>query len=1004
MVKRKYWMLMVAACLSASLALGQGLDTTAEKDDWEEINFEFDSSILTDGYPSLLRLADLLSANSDYKVELVGHTDFRGSDEYNTGLGLRRSETVKSFLTKYGASDGQITIRTLGEGVPKVGNETDEGRFMNRRVVMEVRDGDGNLVSDGGVGEAIDGIERLVAAQEDCCNQILEKLNKLDEILDLLKGLQDENDQLKQDVAALKDDRPAVMKALDDTRQVAENTPRQVEEVVTRRLEEEASNKKKYASFNAMAGPSSPNGNLSVSGTGRVFVPFAKRHAVQAQGEFMHFLGRDEGQVDLGLVNRWGDFQAGGFTSFKYVKFDEWQRAGGLGQAAVTLDYVFDTGRVGFFGTKAFADGAIVNEALIRRNIMEQTYLQVVDQAGISAAVSAWDVGKGYKSWFEGNAGALFRRGGSNKPGGTLRYIHPLTRGLALTLEGGVNETLVSNNTTGRFVVGLQFGGWLSPDKYADMGDKPVPVDVPRVRYEVLTRELRTGNDSPVADAGFDQTDVQPGVITLDGSGSFDPDEDPITYEWTQIGGPTVGLTGADAAQATFTAEEGQTYQFRLTVRDDQGGVGTDRTMVSADSNEIDILSFTVDPSRADSGETVTLAWEVNNADSVTIEPGLGGVENIGTARVQVFETTTYTLTATKADRVVTQTRTVEVDSMAPSVLTFTATPMTIESGDSTVLAWETLDADQVDITVQSGDGQSLGSVGVSGTATVSPRQTTTYGITASNRFGETTRTVTVTVLSDAPRILNFVATPQEIDPGEFSTLVWEVEGADEVSISPALGGVDSNGSSDVQPMTDTTYTLTARNEHGEVSQSVVVAVREQVRIIEFKSSKTTVQNPGEPAVLSWVTENATRVELVNFGEVAADGSQEVNPVGTTLYTLIAYGENSQVQATVTLNVENENQGPIAIAEGPTAILVPAGTLTGTGTLDGSKSYDPDGDPITFEWRSVGEFQATILTQGAAKPTVRFDSGYGIYEFELMVTDDKGAMSFDSVRVPWVDP
>ena len=37
--------------------------------------------------------------------------------------------------------------------------------------------------------------------------------------------------------------------------------------------------------------------------------------------------------------------------------------------------------------------------------------------------------------------------------------------------------------------------------------------------------------------------------------------------------------------------------------------------------------------------------------------------------------------------------------------------------------------------------------------------------------------------------------------------LVWEVEGADEVMISPALGPVDSNGSSDVQPLTDTTYT-----------------------------------------------------------------------------------------------------------------------------------------------------------------------------------------------------
>ncbi len=45
------------------LAVGvsaQGLDTKASKNDWEEINFEFNSSVLVDGYPSLLRVAELL--------------------------------------------------------------------------------------------------------------------------------------------------------------------------------------------------------------------------------------------------------------------------------------------------------------------------------------------------------------------------------------------------------------------------------------------------------------------------------------------------------------------------------------------------------------------------------------------------------------------------------------------------------------------------------------------------------------------------------------------------------------------------------------------------------------------------------------------------------------------------------------------------------------------------------------------------------------------------------
>jgi len=56
---------MMTACpsspvLFASCLFAQGLQTTATKDDWEEINYEFNSSILSDGYPTLLRLAELL--------------------------------------------------------------------------------------------------------------------------------------------------------------------------------------------------------------------------------------------------------------------------------------------------------------------------------------------------------------------------------------------------------------------------------------------------------------------------------------------------------------------------------------------------------------------------------------------------------------------------------------------------------------------------------------------------------------------------------------------------------------------------------------------------------------------------------------------------------------------------------------------------------------------------------------------------------------------------------
>jgi len=180
----------------------------AKSTDWEEINFEYNSSKLVDGFPSLLRLGELLQKNDGYKVMLEGHADLIGNAAYNQKLGLDRANAVRDFLVKYGARSSQITTSSRGSATPKYPGQkntyqiTDEARWMNRRVAMTVLDDKGQPVGAGGAGDAIRAMPQ--GGMADCCSEVLKRLDKLDEIQRLLKDLADQNAALRKEVGDLK--------------------------------------------------------------------------------------------------------------------------------------------------------------------------------------------------------------------------------------------------------------------------------------------------------------------------------------------------------------------------------------------------------------------------------------------------------------------------------------------------------------------------------------------------------------------------------------------------------------------------------------------------------------------------------------------------------------------------------------------------------------------------------------------------------------------------------
>ena len=97
--------------------------------------FDFDSSEIKPEYVATLAAhARTLSGNASIRVRLEGHTDERGSPEYNIGLGERRAQAVRRALLLQGVGEGQVGTVSYGEERPAVPGQTEEAWTKNRRV------------------------------------------------------------------------------------------------------------------------------------------------------------------------------------------------------------------------------------------------------------------------------------------------------------------------------------------------------------------------------------------------------------------------------------------------------------------------------------------------------------------------------------------------------------------------------------------------------------------------------------------------------------------------------------------------------------------------------------------------------------------------------------------------------------------------------------------------------------------------------------------------------
>lgn len=298
------------------------------------------------------------------------------------------------------------------------------------------------------------------------------------------------------------------------------------------------------------------------------------------------------------------------------------------------------------------------------------------------------------------------------------------------------------------------------------------------------------------------------------------------------------------------------------------------------------------------SGQVIGFQGATDAGTTLTWTFGDGGTASGLTASHAYSSVGTYTVTfKATATGYTASSKTVAITVMAtPSITSFTASPNSITSGQTSTLAWATTGATSLSL------DNGIGSVTGTTSKAVTPAVSTTYTLTATNAAGSVTATVAVAVSAPAPpTVVSFTASPSTIATGHSTTLSWNVTGGAAVSISGS--GSQSGTSLAVSPTQTMSYTLTATNAAGSATATITVTVETDLPVVtDFWANPYQIAN-GQSATLNWAASRADSLSLDNGIGAITGNAWTVAPTATTSYRLTATNLVGSVSATITVSV-----------------------------------------------------------------------------------------------------